>query len=209
MAAGAMAAANARTSSLEARQAMGGDDPAMPTPTFEPVRRPSPAYGLSRGNLVAGGCRQGGRERARVSEQTRTARCAQRGRPGLPPGTPCSSRPRPCTWSTAAAAARAPCRTPRCRTRARRRGSRARRLRQTVCSLLPLHASRGRFHFSSCSQPMRVRAPSAHVQRLSLHWRGGVNAGGRERARVSEQTRTARCARRVSRFSHLTPASPF
>ena len=75
-----MAAANARTSSLEARQAMGGDDPAMPTPTFEPVRRPSPAYGLPRGNLVAGGCRQGGRERARVSEQTRTARsgCAQR-----------------------------------------------------------------------------------------------------------------------------------
>ena len=102
MAAGAMAAANARTSSLEARQAMGGDDPAPPTPTFEPVRRPSPAYGLPRGNLVAGGCRQGGRERARVSEQTRTARCAQRGRPGLPPGTPCSSRPRPCTWSTAA-----------------------------------------------------------------------------------------------------------
>ena len=50
------------------------------TPTFEPVRRPSPAYGLPRGNLVAGGCRQGGRERARVSEQTRTARsgCAQR-----------------------------------------------------------------------------------------------------------------------------------
>ena len=54
MAAGAMAAANARTSSLEARQAMGGDDPAMPTPTFEPVRRPSPAYGLPCGNLVAG-----------------------------------------------------------------------------------------------------------------------------------------------------------
>ena len=119
----------------EARQAMGGDDPAPPTPTFEPVRRPSPAYGLPRSNLVTGGCRQGGRERARVSEQTRTARCAQRGRPGLPPGTPCSSRPRPCTWSTAAAAARAPCRTPRCRTRARRRGPRARRLRQTVCSL--------------------------------------------------------------------------
>ena len=53
------------------------------------------------------------------------------------------------------------------------------------------------------------------VQRLSLHWRGGVNAGGRERARVSEQTRTARCARRVSRFSHLTrlsvmwPHTPF
>ena len=89
MAAGAMAAANARTSSLEARQAMGGDDPAPPTPTFEPVRRPSLAYGLPRGNLAAGGCRQGGRERARVSEQTRTARsgCAQRGRPGLPPGT--------------------------------------------------------------------------------------------------------------------------
>ena len=39
-----MAAANARTSSLEARQAMGGDDPTPPTPTFEPVRRPSPAY---------------------------------------------------------------------------------------------------------------------------------------------------------------------
>ena len=39
----------------EARQAMGGDDPAPPTPTFEPVRRPSPAYGLPRGNLVAGG----------------------------------------------------------------------------------------------------------------------------------------------------------
>ena len=129
MAAGAMAAANARTSSLEARQAMGGDDPAPPTPTFEPVRRPSPAYGLPRGNLVAGGCRQGGRERARVSEQTRTARCAQRGRPGLPPGTPCSSRPRPCTWSTAAAAARAPCRTPRCRTRARRRRPRVWRQR--------------------------------------------------------------------------------
>ena len=32
---------------------MGGDDPAPPTPTFEPVRRPSPAYGLPRGNLVA------------------------------------------------------------------------------------------------------------------------------------------------------------
>ena len=91
----------------EARQAMGGDDPAPPTPTFEPVRRPSPAYGLPRGNLVAGGCRQGGKgagagEETEMSEQTRTARCAQRGRPGLPPGTPCSSRPRPCTWSTAA-----------------------------------------------------------------------------------------------------------
>ena len=48
------------------------------------------------------GCRQGGRERARVSEQTRASRCARWGRPGLPPGTPCSSRPRPCTWSTAA-----------------------------------------------------------------------------------------------------------
>jgi len=53
---------------------MGGDDPAPPTPTFEPVRRPSPAYGLPRGNLVAGGCGQGGRERARVSEQTRTGK---------------------------------------------------------------------------------------------------------------------------------------
>ena len=51
------------------------------------------------------------------------------GRPGLPPGTPCSSRPRPCTWSTAAAAARAPCRTPRCRTRARRRRPRVWRQR--------------------------------------------------------------------------------
>ena len=44
--------------------------------------------GLPRGNLVAGGCRQGERERSRVSEQTRTASCAQRGQPGLPPGTP-------------------------------------------------------------------------------------------------------------------------
>ena len=110
----------------EARQAMGGDDPAPPTPTFEPVRRPSPAYGLPRGNLV-GGVQAGGRERARVSEQTCTAPCAQLGRPGLPPGTPCSSRPRPCTWSTAAAAARAPCRTPRCRTQARRRRQPVRR----------------------------------------------------------------------------------
>ena len=32
-----------------------------------------PVPGLPRGNLVAGGCRQGGRERVRVSEQTRTA----------------------------------------------------------------------------------------------------------------------------------------
>ena len=51
-----------------------------------------PVPGLPRGNLVAGGCRQGGRERARVSEQTRTARCAQRGRPGLPPGTGLSTQ---------------------------------------------------------------------------------------------------------------------
>ena len=29
------------------------------TPTFEPVRRPSPAYGLLRGNLVAGGAGRG------------------------------------------------------------------------------------------------------------------------------------------------------
>ena len=77
----------------EARQAMDGDDPAPPTPTFEPVRRPSPAYGLPRGNLVAGRCRQlteargkgaGAGERADAYGALRL--CAA-GRPGLPPGT--------------------------------------------------------------------------------------------------------------------------
>ena len=152
----------------EARQAMGGDDPAPPTPTFEPVRRPSPAYGLPRGNLVAGGCRQGERERARVSEQTRTAQGARWGRPGLPPGTPCSSRPRPCTWSTAAAAARAPCRTPRCRTRARRRRPRAWRRRPPSWTSQPRRAAR--------------RFPSTHP-------RPGATGGVAERGRLRRARR--------------------
>ena len=80
--------------------------------------------GKAHGVLLAG---FGGSEQTR-SPRAGAARCARRrGRPGLPPGTPCSSRPRPCTWSTAAAAARAPCRTPRCRTRAWRCRQRARR----------------------------------------------------------------------------------
>ena len=156
----------------EARQAMGGDDPAPPTPTFEPVRRPSPAYGLPRGNLVAGGCRQGGRERARVSEQTRTARCAQRGRPGLPPGTPCSSRPRPCTWSTAAAAARAPCRTPRCRTRARRRRPRAWRRRQPSWTSQPLLSRLGNTHVARRLKTVK-NLPNGHP------WSDSDGADGR------------------------------
>ena len=73
---------------------------------------------------------QGAGERAEAG--ARAARCAWRGRPALPPGTPCSSRPRPCTLSTAAAAARAPCRTRRCHTRGRPRASRRRR--QTSCA---------------------------------------------------------------------------
>ena len=51
---------------------MGGDDPAPPTPTFEPERRPSPAYGLPCGNLVAG-VQAGGKGAGLASRRVRRA----------------------------------------------------------------------------------------------------------------------------------------
>ena len=61
-------------------------------------------------------------ERLRVSEQkwARVRRAVHGGGRRVPPDTPCSSRPPPCTWSTAAAAEPAQRGTRRFRTQSRR-----------------------------------------------------------------------------------------
>ena len=109
-------------------------------PALRPTGGPSMQTGFLRlprcaGPLAPASRALRGRKTGEKQAQNRPAE-GPNGPPAMRGGSNAQARlrPRPCTWSTAAAAARAPCRTPRCRTRARRRGPRARRLRQTVCS---------------------------------------------------------------------------
>ena len=136
-------------------------------------------------------------ERLRVSEQkwARVRRAVHGGGRRVPPDTPCSSRPPPCTWSTAAAAEPAQRGTRRfrtqsrralhCHTRARLRRPRAWRRRQSFWAsqgLAPPPAPQAEakgFQVMWHQHQVQPPAPSDHV----THFRHGAiffqNASGR------------------------------